>query len=80
MPGKTQASSGMLDAYLYHTRSFTDRLAQQGRALRFAASSENDAAILDRAETDMTAMTDPALLQRAREDQQGLMEGSRSYS
>ncbi|KAK6380251.1 hypothetical protein LTS17_005440 [Exophiala oligosperma] len=80
MPGKSKTPSGMLDSYLYQTNTFTDRLAQHGYVLGLATSSENDAAALRRAKNDMTAMTDPVLLRRAREDQQGLMDGSRSYT
>lgn len=72
MPGKPKAPSGMLHSYLYQTNSFTDRLAQHGRVSRLATSSENDAAAIHRVEHDMTAMTDPVLLQQAREDQQGM--------
>jgi hypothetical protein len=77
----------MLDAYLSSDNNFTDRLTQHpDREPRSSKcpkkpdadskgqktkEKKNDAAV-DKLEKKMDGMTNPALLRRAREDQQGM--------
>ncbi|KAJ9606346.1 hypothetical protein H2200_009307 [Cladophialophora chaetospira] len=85
----------MAEKYLYTTNNVVDRMVYGGgRVLRSDTKRAGDVtaladqtkkevkdlAAVRKLEKEMDLLTHPALLQSAREDQQGLKEGSRSYT